>query len=74
MDKLDTFLYNYACCTESITLNTLPVYYLEPNTRIFVNDANSGIQGEYLIDRLSFQLSINGTMSISATKAIERLY
>lgn len=74
MDKLDTFLYNYACCTESITLNTLPVYYLEPNTRIFVNDANSGIQGEYLIDRLSFQLSTNGTMSISATKAIERLY
>jgi hypothetical protein len=55
-------------------MNTIPVYYLEPNTRIFVHDENSGIEGEYLIDRLSIPLSNNGTMSISATKALERLY
>lgn len=74
MDKLETFLYQYACCTESITLSSLPVYYLEPNTRILVDDNNSNLHGEYLIERLSIPLSTNGTMSITATKAIEKLY
>jgi hypothetical protein len=73
-DKLNTHLYNHAYCTESITLNALPIYYLEPNTRIFVKDGNSGIEGEYIINRISIPLQYQGTMSISATKVVERLY
>jgi hypothetical protein len=73
-DKLNTHLYNHAYCTESITLNALPIYYLEPNTRIFVKDSNSGIEGEYIINRISIPLQYQGTMSISATKVVERLY
>lgn len=74
MDVLNEWLYSYAYCAESITLNALPVFYLEPNTRILVRDDNSGINGEYIVTRLTFPLSHNGTMSISATKAVERLY
>lgn len=73
-DQLNSHLYNFAYCTESITLNALPIYYLEPNTRIFVKDENSGIEGEYIINRISIPLQYQGTMSISATKVVERLY
>jgi hypothetical protein len=73
-DKLDNWLYSYACCTESISISSLPVYYLQPNTRIFVKDANSNIEGEYIISRISLPLTYNGMMSISATKAVQRLY
>lgn len=73
-DKLDNWLYTYACCTESISVTSLPVYYLQPNTRIFVRDSNSGIEGEYIVSRISLPLTYNGTMSISATKAVQRLY
>ena len=73
-DKLDNWLYTYACCTESISMTSLPVYYLQPNTRIFVRDSNSGIEGEYIVSRISLPLTYNGTMSISATKAVQRLY
>ena len=72
-DVLDNMLYNYAYCTESITLTTIPIYYLQPNTRIRVSDKSSNIDGEYLVSRISFALTYNGTMSISATKAPERL-
>lgn len=72
-DVLDNMLYNYAYCTESITLTTIPIYYLQPNTRIRVSDKLSNIDGEYLVSRISFALTYNGTMSISATKAPERL-
>lgn len=74
MDELNINLYNHSYCTESVSLTTLPIYYLEPNARIFVFDSRTGINGEYIVSRLNLQLAHGGTMSISATKAPERLY
>lgn len=71
---LEEWLYEYTNCTQSITINALPVYYLEPNTRIFIYDENSGINGEYIINKISYQLTYNSTMNIQATKAIDRIY
>ena len=73
-DVLDEQLYNHAYCIESISMNTIPIYYLEPNTRIFVRDDESGIYGEYIMTRLNIPLGHSGTMSVSATKAAERIY
>lgn len=73
-EALDDFLYQYTYCTESITIQSVPVYYLEPNTRIFVRDDNSGINGEYIIDKISYQLTYNGMMTINAVKAVDRIY
>ena len=74
MDVLNEWIYSYAYCAESISFNTLPIYYLQPNTRVFIRDDNSGINGEYIITRLNIPLGYSGTMSISATKAVENLY
>ena len=73
-DALDELLYNYAYCNESISITTIPIYHLEPNTRITVFDEKSKINGEYIINKISTPLNYNGTMSISATKAPIRLY
>ena len=71
-NKLDEMLYDYAYCAESISINCIPIYYLEPNTRISVYDEETGINGEYIINRLTIPLTYNGTMSISAVKVPER--
>ena len=73
-DVLEQWLYDYTKCTQSVTITALPVYYLEPNTRIFIYDKNSGINGEYIVDKISYQLTYNGTMSIQAIKAVDRIY
>lgn len=73
-EVLEEWLYEYTKCTESITINALPVYYLEPNTRIFVYDENSGINGEYIVNKISYQLTYNSTMNIQAVKAVDRIY
>ena len=73
-DKLDELLYNHTYCTESISITTIPIYHLQPNTRIFVRDEESKIDGEYIVSRLSIPLAYGGLMSITATKAPERLY
>lgn len=73
-DVLDNYLYTYSYCTESITISALPIYSLEPNTRIFVRDDKSGINGEYIVSKINFPLDANGTMSINATKVVDRIY
>lgn len=66
-------LYQYTQYNEQISLTTLPIYNLEPNTRITVRDVQSDIYGDYMIKSLSIPLDINGTMNISATRALERI-
>lgn len=73
-EVIDTLLYNYSYCIENVNLNVIPVYYLEPNTRIYIHDERSGINGEYIVSRISVPLVYNGMMSITATKAAKRLY
>ena len=53
---------------------TVPVYHLQPNTRIKVMDMNSKINGDYIVSRISIPLTYNGTMSITATKVSDTVY
>ena len=71
-NKVRDLLYQYTSYNESISISAKPIYYLEPNTRIGVRDLESNIFGDYMIKTISIPLDINGTMSISATKALER--
>lgn len=72
-EALDNLVYQHTYYQESITMSVIPIYYLEPNTRITVEDEKSGIYGEYLIKSLSLSLAHDGMMSITATKAADRI-
>lgn len=58
---------------ENITLQTLPLYFLEPNTRITVNDLSSDIYGDYLISTLSFSIGIDSVLTINALRVLQRV-
>lgn len=73
-NKIDELLYQNAYCVETATISTIPIYSLLPNTRIYIKDDNTKINGEYIIDKITIQLTYNGTMSITAVKAPIRLY
>lgn len=73
-NALDDLLYQFSYATENITITSLPIYYLEPNNRIFVKDAERKINGEYIITKITYPLAYNGTMQITATKAPIRIY
>lgn len=72
-DELDTLLYETTYYQDTITINCLPIYYLEPNNRIRAVDNNTGICGEYVIKSLSISLSYDGMMSVQANKAADRI-
>lgn len=69
--RIDELLYAHSYCIENATIQTIPIYYLQPNTRIYLQDDNSGLQGDYIINKMTIPLSYNGQMSITAIKAAE---
>ena len=71
--RVRELLYQYTSYNESITIQALPIYHLEPNTRIEVRDLESNIFGDYMISTISIPLAAGSTMSISATRALENI-
>ena len=53
---------------ETVSFSSVPIYNLNPNSKIYLDDKKSGVKGEYIVTSVSVPLSIDGTMSISATK------
>lgn len=72
-DEMDNLLYLHTYYQDSITISSIPLYHLEPNTRITVTDEKSGIYGDYLVKSFSIPLNHDGMMSITASRAVERI-
>ncbi len=74
IDVMEEWINNYVYAVESANISTVPIYHLQPNTRIKIMDADSKINGDYIVSRISIPLAYNGTMSITATKVADRVY
>lgn len=71
-DKADELFNKHILTAQSATITALPIYYLQPNTLIYVKDPESGLEGDYIMSKFSLPLTYNGTMSITATKVIDQ--
>ena len=71
--EIKNLLYQYTGYNETIQISAIPIYHLEPNTRITVKDEDSDISGDYMINSISIPLDINGTMNISATRVLQKM-
>ena len=74
VDVLEEYINNYLYAIESVNITTIPVYHLQPNTRVRIVDKESGINGDYAVSNITVPLVYNGTMSITATKIADRIY
>jgi len=65
---MEELLNTYSYCSEGLSITTIPIYNLEPNTLIHLYNEETGINGKYQIDKITIPLAYNGTMNITATK------
>lgn len=72
-NQIQDLLYQHTGYNEAVSVQILPMYFLEPNTRITIKDAETGIYGDYMLNSFSIPLDINGTMSLSCTRALEKI-
>ena len=72
-ETVRNFLYQYASYNEQISLQCIPIYYLDVNRRITVKDKKVGINGDYIINTITMPLNSSSLMTISATRAVNRI-
>lgn len=61
-------LNNQSSFAEEINFSCVPIYLLDVNQKIKIQDKDLGIDGDYLINSISIPLDIGGNMSVKATK------
>lgn len=71
-DMIKDLIQTHTSYNESITLATIPIYYLEPNTLISISQSDMGVNGTYLIKSISLPLTANGTSNIQASRIAQK--
>lgn len=72
-DEIRNLMYQHFNYNTTINVTCIPIYYLEPNNILYVEDVDSGIIGNFQITQFNLPLTYNGTMSISATEVFTRI-
>ena len=68
---IDDLIYKHSYCIETATINTIPIYYLEPNSRIEIVNNENNLSNYYTLEKITIPLTYNGTMSLTATKTMD---
>ena len=72
-DEIRSMLHFYTSYNEVITINSLPLYFLDVNNKILAQDEKSNIAGDYFVNSISIPLGIEGLMSLSAIRVTSRI-
>lgn len=66
--KAKELMFSYYLANDTITITCVPIYSLDVNSVIIMNDEKSGAKGFYVVKDISCQLNASGTMTITAHK------
>ena len=72
-ERIDELLQEHSYAIEQTNITAVPLYHLEPNTRVSVQDDMSNVDGEYIVTKVTVPLTYNGTMSLSTTKVVSNI-
>ena len=67
--KANELIYQHTALAEGISITSVPIYYLQPNTRIYIEG-----YGDYTLDKITYSLTYNGTMSLTGNKIMKQFY
>lgn len=71
-DQIKYELYLHTNYQKTLSLTALPAYYLEPNSRITINDKSTNTYGSFVLKSLSIPLGPGNVMSGSCSECFER--
>lgn len=71
-DQIKYQLYLHTNYQKTLSLSVLPVLYLEPNSRVEINDATTNAQGDFMAQSISIPLGAGNSMSVTLNQCLER--
>lgn len=71
-DNMRELLYQHLTYNDTISISTSPIYYLEPNTMVYIRDDENNIIGDYVMQSFNIPLDYSSNMSITSHTALSR--
>lgn len=71
-DQIKYELFLHTRYQKTISMTTIPVFYLEPNSRITVADKTTNTFGDFVVQNISLTLGPGANMSVSVVETVER--
>jgi hypothetical protein len=71
-DQVKYELYLHTTYQNAVSITGLPVFYLEPNSRVELNDTSTNTYGDYNLNTISIPLGPGNAMTVSCNQSIER--
>lgn len=71
ISKINELINTHTQLVTGISITALPVYYLQPNKMIYINNTSSKVEGNFNISKITIPLTYNGTMTITGSKILE---
>ena len=71
-DQIKYELFLHTRYQKSISMTSIPVFYLEPNSRVTLADKTTNTFGDFVINNISLTLGPGANMSVSMVETIER--
>lgn len=71
-DQIKYELYLHTNYQKTLSLTSLPVFYLEPNSRVTINDKSTNTYGSYVLHTLSLPLGAGSVMASTCSECFER--
>ena len=71
-DQIKYELYLYTRYQKNISMTCIPVFYLEPNSRITINDPVTNTYGDFIIQSINITFGPGANMSVTCNETAER--
>ena len=72
-DQIRYDLTSHTVFQKTINIQSIPIFYLEPNERINVYDEITGTKGDFNIKTISFQFGPQNTMTTTANEVVDKI-
>lgn len=69
--KLD--LLQHTNYQKKLSITAIPVWYLEPNTRVNIKETSTNTFGDFMVQSLSYSLGPGGSMTVTCSETIEKM-
>jgi hypothetical protein len=71
-DQIKYDLYNCTNYRKTISMTALPIYWIEPNSRVKIHESTTNTYGDYMISNINYNFGPNSTMTVACSEVFER--
>lgn len=72
-EKIRYELFCHTNFQKTVSLTSIPIYYLEPNSRVTINDKSTNTYGDFMVQNINLSFGPGANMSVTLNEIHERL-